>query len=357
MNIHRMELEGYISDIFSAYGVPPEDSRIVARVLVAADARGIPSHGVARLGRYVRGIEKGSMLPLSTPRILHETGNSLVLDAQGALGPPVSENTMGWVLRRAEQEGMAFASVRDSNHFGIAGYYAMEALPRDMIGICLTNTAALGVPTFGRDVMFGTNPIAVAVPAERELPFVLDMSTTVVTRGKIEVYQREGKTLPAGWAVNKRGLSERDPGTLLRGMLERLGGGILPLGGEGELFGGFKGYGLAVLVDIFTALLSGAPSGPEIADTKETSARVSHFFGAIKIDRFRPPQDFKRDMDTLLFRLRSGRPAEGHDRVYYAGLKEALAEQKAAEEGVNLPDGVWATVTSYGDAKNIRRPR
>jgi LDH2 family malate/lactate/ureidoglycolate dehydrogenase len=246
--------------------------------------------------------------------------------------------------------------VRDSNHFGIAGYYAMMALQEDMLGIAMTNTAALGVPTFGRQVMFGTNPLAFAAPADRERGFVLDMSTTVVTRGKIEVYDREGKTLPEGWAVDSQGLAAKNPQTLLDDMFHRLGGGILPLGGSGEAFGGYKGYGLAVMVDILCGVLCGASFGPGLADTATSSGRVGHFFGAIRIDAFRDPQAFRRDMDRMLHDLRESPPAVGAERVYFAGQKEFEKEAECAQLGVPLLRKVYDEICEIGREHEVEPP-
>ncbi len=356
MKIIRNALVKYVKEIFIAKGLPECDALITAEVLIAADARGIPSHGLGRLWRYLAGIDKGVMKIDAETEILAESPVSLVIDAGGGMGAPVSNIAMKNIIGKAQTAGMAFASVRDSNHFGIAAYYAMMGLHEDMIGIAMTNTAALGVPTFGRNVMFGTNPIAVAVPAASEIPFVLDMSTTVVSRGKIEVYERQGKELPPGWAVNEKGLTAFDPGPLLQSMLEQAGGGIMPLGGEGESYGGYKGYGLAVLVDIMTSVLSGADYGPAVKDTAATSARVSHFFGAIKISAFRDPALFKTDMDQMLRQLRLAEPAEGQERVYYAGLKEAEHEIEAEKTGVSLSDKVWSQVCAFGDVLGVPRP-
>lgn len=356
VNVNRQKLVNYIKQIFIVKGMNETDAEISATVLCASDARGIPSHGVARLWRYLAGIDKGVMKITDESEILKETSNSTVVNAKGAMGQPVSYRTMLKTLDKAEEQGMAFASVRDSNHFGISGYYAMMALERDMIGISMTNTAALGVPTFGRNVMFGTNPIAIAIPSNMEIPYCLDMSTTVVSRGKIEVYGREGKSLPQGWAVNERGLSASDPEDLMEKMLYQQGGGILPLGGEGEMFGGYKGFGLALFVDIMTAMLSGGDFGPDVVDSEATSARVSHFFGAIKISRFRDPELFKKDMDKMLSQLKNSKPAEGQDRVYYAGLKEAENEVSSAEIGVPLSDKVWNQISEFGVELGVKPP-
>jgi len=353
VRVEREVLERFCQRVFQRLGLSEEDATIAAAVLVAADARGIPSHGVARLQRYVNGLQMGQMLPDAPVEVLVDTPSSVVIHAHGAMGAPVSLRTMRTVIDKAGANGAAFGCVRDSNHFGIAGYYAMMALERDMLGIAMTNTAALGVPTFGRQVMFGTNPLAFAAPADRERAFVLDMSTTVVTRGKIEVYERLGKELPAGWAVDKTGRCAREPGPLLDDMFHRVGGGILPLGGEGEDLGGHKGYGLAVMIDILCAVLCGAPFGAGVADTEESSGRVSHFFGAVRIDRFRAPREFRRDMDRLLRDLRECPPAEGMERVYFAGQKEFEHEAQCARLGVPLLAQTYTQLCEIGKAYGV----
>lgn len=338
--IRRNDLETFVGACFVKLGLSSEEALASAEILVAADARGIESHGVGRLWRYKNGIQRGIMSGAVQPTILRETPLSLVLDANGAMGLSLSRKTMTRIIEKAKATGAAFSSVRNSNHFGIAGYYTEMAARADMIGLCMTNTAALGVPTFGRKAMFGTNPIAISVPAHSGRMFTLDMATTVVTRGKVEVYEREGKPLPAGWAVDTKGLGTSDAYRLLDDMLYQRGGGILPLGGEGELFSGYKGYGLAEVVDIMTAVLSGGVFGQSVMDSEATSARVCHFFGAIRLDLFRDPEEIKSDMDRLLGELEHAEPAEGSLRVYYAGLKEHEAEARCARGGVPLSQKV-----------------
>jgi LDH2 family malate/lactate/ureidoglycolate dehydrogenase len=204
--------------------------------------------------------------------------------------------------------------------------------------------------------MYGTNPIAFAAPADQEQGFVLDMATTVVTRGKIEVYDRLEKPLPSGWAVDKTGQPAEDARSLLDDMWHRIGGGIMPLGGDGELFSGYKGYGLAIMVDILCAVLCGAPFGPSVADTATSSGRVSHFFGAIKIDAFRDAASFRQDMDHMLRQLRESPPAEGADRVYYAGLKEFEAEKESARRGVTLLCKTYDQICGIGQEQGITPP-
>ncbi len=355
--VDRLSLEDFCAAVFRSCGVDDPDARVQAEVLAAADCRGIPSHGVARLGRYVAGLESGQMLPRAKPRILRESPVSLLVDAAGGLGAPVSLMAMRSTLAKARASGLAFSCVGNSNHFGIAGYYAQLALPEGMLGMAMTNTAALGVPTFGRQVMFGTNPLAFAAPADEEKAFLLDMSTTVVTRGKIETYDRLGKSLPPGWAVDKKGRTALEPAGLLQDMLKRAGGGIVPLGGESEQFGGHKGYGLAVMVDILTGLLSGGGFGLDVMDTDISSARVSHCFAAMRIDLFREPSEFKKDMDRLLSDLRSCPPAEGKERVYYAGLKEREFEAECAISGVPLEEGVLKKLLAMAETRGLEPPR
>jgi len=349
----RAALEDFCAAAFARLGLEASEARTSAEVLVAADASGIPSHGLARLGRYVEGLRSGLMVPDARPLTLAETPTSLVVDAQGGMGAPVSKSTMHRTIAKARDSGAAFACVRDSNHFGIAGYYARLALGEGMLGIAMTNTAALGVPTFGSAVRFGTNPIAFAAPAGEEEAFVLDMSTTVVSRGKVEVKARAAKPLPRGWAVDRSGGDTEAAGPLLEDMQARAGGGLLPLGGRGTDLGGHKGYGLAVMVDILCAALSGAPFGDALRDTEGSSARVSHFFGAIRVASFRDLAAFRADMDGLLRSLRSTPPAAGEERVLYAGLPECEFEADCALRGVPVAPSTLASMEAVARALGV----
>ena len=353
VRVERESLETFCQQVFQRLDLSEQDARMAAAVLVAADARGIPSHGVARLQRYVNGLQTGVMIPGAPVEVLVDTPSSVVIHAHGAMGAPVSVKTMESVINKAKTNGAAFGCVRDSNHFGIAGYYAMMALGEDMLGIAMTNTAALGVPTFGRQVMYGTNPLAFAAPADEERAFVLDMSTTVVTRGKIEMCDQLGKELPTGWAVDKTGQPAGDAHAILDDMFRRVGGGILPLGGLGEEFGGHKGYGLAIMVDILCAVLCGAPFGPGLSDTETSSARVSHFFGAIRIDTFRDPQEFRRDMDRMLRGLRNCPLADGAERVYFAGQKEFEKEKECSHMGIPLLKEAYDQLCTIGNEYGV----
>jgi len=333
-------LKEFCTRVFVALDVPPEDAVLTAGSLVAANLRGIDSHGVARLRRYVSGLRDGVMVPRPEIEVVHETTATALVDGGAGLGQPVSVRAMQLAIEKALQAGAGFVSVRNSNHYGIAAYYAMMALEHDCIGISMTNAAVLVVPTFGRDAVLGTNPISVAAPAGQERPFVLDMATSTVPRGKLEVYDRQAKPLPMGWATDEQGLPTANAGEVLRNMLARAGGGLLPLGGAGEQYGGHKGYGLALLVDVLAGVLPGAGYAtsiyPKSEEGKPRPANVGHFFGALRVDGFRPPVEFKSTMDDIIRRLRESNKAEGQERIYIHGEKEFELADERRERGIPL---------------------
>ncbi|MDB5026542.1 MAG: malate dehydrogenase [Candidatus Eremiobacteraeota bacterium] len=330
-------LKSFVTTVLTKVGVTPEDAAIVADVLVAADMRGIESHGVARLeSYYVSRIRAGQLEAKPVVETVRETPTSLLVDAGNGLGHPTAKRTMERVLEKASQTGAAFGAVRNSNHYGIAGYYAMMALDRDTIGIASTNSVRYGAPTFGKDVLLGTNPLAFAIPAKDEPPFVLDFATTTVPKGKLEVYNRKGKQLNAGWAIDADGIETRDPNVALKGAL-------LPLGGYGVDNGGHKGYGLGLLVDILCGVLSGGAFGDglPVAADPPLPGKISHFFAAFKIDGFRDPEQFKADMDTELRAFKDSAKAPGHDRIYVAGEIEHEKTLEARRNGVPVHVKVW----------------
>ena len=333
-------LKSFCSEALEKLNVPSEDAQATAKVLVEADLRGIDSHGVARMSRYVSGIQQGMMRPRAKPRVVHETGSTATIDADAGLGQPVSFKAMQLAMSKAREHSLGFVAVRNSNHFGIAGFYAMMALAEDMIGICTTNTEVLVVPTFARNAVLGTNPIAIAVPAGKERPYVLDMSTSTVTRGKLEVYSRLEKPIPINWATDENGVATDNPAHVLQNIMKRSGGGLLPLGGALEESGGHKGYGLALAVEIFSAVLPGALYAnrvyPKDKDGKPLPSGIGHFFGAMRIDAFRAKEEFKRDMDDLIQRLRNAPKALGAERIYIHGEKEFEQAERFAKEGVPL---------------------
>jgi L-2-hydroxycarboxylate dehydrogenase (NAD+) len=350
-------LKAFCRRVFAEMDVPPVDAEITADVLVRADLRGISSHGVARLRRYVQGLRSGMMRPRPDIVTLHETPNTALIDAGGGLGQPVSARAMCLAIEKARANTISFVAVRNSNHYGIAGYYAMMALEHDMIGLSMTNSAALVVPTFGRDAKLGTNPISLAAPAGEELPFVLDMATSTVPRGKLEVYDRLHKMMPLGWATDERGMPTEDPHRVLENLIKHLGGGLLPLSGAGELTSGYKGYGLALMVDILCGVLPGAGYADKIYPKKEDGtplpANVGHFFGAMRVDGFRPVADFKATMDDIIRRLREAPKAEGEQRIYIHGEKEFEMEKDRRVNGVVLDAKVIADLKAIAEDMDI----
>ena len=330
-------LRTFVATALEKVGVSAEDAAIVADVLLAADLRGVESHGVARLeAYYVNRIRAGQLDPKAELKTVRETPASILTDAGNGLGHVAGHRTMERVIAKAAQSGAAFGAVRNSNHFGIAGYYAMLALDHDMIGIASTNSVRFAAPTFGRDVLLGTNPLAFAIPAKNEPPFVLDFATTTIPKGKLEVYNRKGKQLNPGWAIDANGNETLDPHVALTG-------GLLPLGGYGVDNGGHKGYGLGLLVDILCGVLSGGAFGDELPTPTDgpLPGKISHFFAAFTIDGFRDPEQFKADMDTELRAFKDSAKAPGHERIYVAGEIEHEKTLYNREHGVPVHVKVW----------------
>jgi LDH2 family malate/lactate/ureidoglycolate dehydrogenase len=349
------ELHAFVRRALRAVDVRDEDADHVATVLVASDLRGIESHGVARLERfYVERLRDGSIDPHGSERIVRETPTTLAIDAQNTLGHPVSVRAMQRTIEKAAITGCAVTTVARSNHFGIAGYYAMLALNHDMIGIASTNAGRLAAPTGGRDVMLGTNPFAYAIPAENGDSFVLDMATTTVALGKLEIAKRLGKPLRPGWAIDATGAMTLDPEAGMHGAL-------LPLGGYGTDNGGHKGFGLGLLSDILCAVLGGGVIVPDMPPSTHMlkGAITSHFFAAIRIDAFRDVTAFKADLSKLLTELRTSAPAPGHDRVYTAGELETQREIEHRNHGIGLDPVVVASLdrvaATVGVAPPVRR--
>ncbi|MDO9576083.1 MAG: Ldh family oxidoreductase [bacterium] len=347
------DLEEFVIECFEKSGMSNEDAKITADVLIESDKRDIASHGVARLKRYTDGIKNGIMIPDAQYEIIKETPNTLVVTGNDGLGQPVSYKTMKLVIEKAKKNNIAFAAVRNSNHYGIAGYYAMMPLKENLIGISATNSFPLVVPTFGKDALLGTNPISIVAPTSNERPFVLDMATSTVPRGKLEVYDRRSKPIPEAWATDANGLPTTDPGLVLRNVKERLGGGLLPLGGALEETGGHKGYGLAMVVEIFTGILSGGAFGPNVYGILKSSTNVCHFFGAINIEAFIPLNEFTDSLDSLIKILHDSKKAKGQDRIYIHGEKEFIQADEQ-QEYVRLYNRVIEDIKGVGESLGVK---
>jgi L-2-hydroxycarboxylate dehydrogenase (NAD+) len=341
-------LKDYVIRFFKAMSVPEIDARIAADVLVSADLRGVSSHGVIRLHSYYGNRLKNGLIDPSSPiKTLKESPATLALDGGNGLGQVVAYRAMSRCIEMADNAGIAITTVRNSNHFGISGYYAMMALPQDMIGISLTNSRPLVAPTFGLIGATGTNPIAVAVPAGKERPYVLDMATSIVPIGKVTVYEKAGEKIPKGWGINAKGELTSEPKEVLQG------GALLPLGGPAEL-SGYKGYGLSLLVDLLSGVLSGAAFGQSVGKPSEKqNADIGHFFAAIKIENFRPVDFFKADMDDYIQSLKATPKLPGQNRIYIHGEKEFENAEKFMQEGVPLMTEVVDLLKTAGEEAGV----
>jgi len=348
--VNDKKLLAFCEQIFQKVGVAKEDAHITSDNLVLSDLRGIPSHGVARLKRYVDGIKSGLIFPQNKPKIVRETPSTATIDGNGGLGQVAGYFGTQLAIKKGKDTGVGIVAVRNSNHYGIAGYYSQMILNAGMMGISMTNSAPLVVPTFGIDLVLGTNPISLTAPTKRNRPFFLDMATSVVPRGKLEVYDRAGKPMPEGWAVNASGKVTTNASEVLKNMVERLGGGILTLGGEGELYSGYKGYGMSILVDILCGVLSGGAYADMVdtkIDGKVVPANVAHFFMALKIENFVDLDEFKDKMDNLIDKMKNSTKAEGQPRIYIHGEKEYEKYDKYKAEGIPLEDKVYDILKGY----------
>ncbi len=345
--VMRPDLERFVADVLSRHGVDEAEGAVTARVLVASDLRGIASHGVARLGRYINGLKEGYIVPGAQFEIGEPVPAVGVIDAKNGIGQVVGNLAMDLAISKARVNGVGVVTVKNSNHFGIAGYYVQKAIDAGMVGICLTNAAPLVVPTHGADAILGTNPIAVGAPGADGLDFLLDMATSVVPRGKLEVYDRNRKQMPVGWALDEHGYDSKNPGLVLANLVKRAGGGILPLGGRGEEFSGYKGYGLALMVDVLCGVLSGSAFGPDVDNLRrkpqpgETVApRVGHFFLALDVARFMPLAEFRERLTEMFGVLKNSRKALDRSTIYIHGEKEQARARLHERAGIPLAANV-----------------
>ena len=349
------QLFDFTKTILQKIGCSETDADIAAKVLLSADLRGVDSHGVARLSGYVRLWEIKRINTTPVVKILHETPSTAVVDGDSGLGLVVAPYAMNVAIEKAKQVGTGWVSVQNSNHFGIAGCHAMMALEHDMIGIALTNASPLVAPTFSVERLLGTNPICVVIPAGEEPPFVGDMATTTAANGKLEILQRKNGVAPPGWIQNKQGHSSTNPHEL------KAGGALLPLGGDKE-HGSHKGYILGSVVDIFSAILSGANYGPWVPPfpayvpmpDEQPGKGIGHFFGAMRIDAFRPADEFKRHMDKWIRRFRSAKTVEEQPKVIIPGDPEREMESLRMDNGIPLLKPVIEDLKFLGEKFNVQ---
>jgi L-2-hydroxycarboxylate dehydrogenase (NAD+) len=343
--VYRSEdLRDFVERFFVKLNVSAVDAHVAADVLLSADMRGVDSHGIIRLNTYYGSrLRQGLIDPSSPIIVMNETPTTLALNGGNGLGQVVAYHAMLRCIEKARQSGLAMVTVRNSNHYGIAGYYAMMALPQDMIGISFTNSQPLVAPTYGRTPILGTNPIAVAVPAGEELPYVLDMATSIVPIGRVTVHRDAGIPIPEGWGTDQEGNITTSPLDVLQG------GALMPLGGP-DFLRGYKGYGLSLMVDIFSGILSGAAYGPHVGrpGTVSKTADVGHFFAAIRVDAFRPVEEFKQSMDAYIRELKAAPKASGHERIYIHGEKEFERSKRYQRDGVPIMAATAESLAKVG---------
>lgn len=335
------ELRTFTETVFKSMGCSIEHASLAADVLLASDLRGIDSHGVARLSGYIRLWKKKRINATPNIRVVHETASTATVDGDGGLGLVVAPFAMQIAMEKAEKYGSGWVSVKNSNHFGIAGYHALQAVSRDMIGIAMTNASPLVAPTFTAERLLGTNPMCYAFPAGKYPPVVVDMATAAAANGKLEIAQREGKNIPEGWVQTNAGNSTTDAHAL------KSGGSLLPLGSDRE-HGSHKGFGLSATVDILTSILSGANYGPWVPPfvafldplPNLPGEGIGHFHGAMRIDGFRPAEDFKNHMDKWIERFKSATPINPEQPVIIPGEPEVEAERIRRSTGIPLSEPV-----------------
>ncbi len=337
-NVFPIEaLREFCTRVFLHFGVPTNDAVRAADVLACADLRGIDSHGVARLHSYFDMLTLGRINPKPRIKMVRSAPSTATVDGDNGLGLVVGPQANRMAMDIAEKNGSGWVSVRNTNHFGIAGYYVLKALERDLIGWAMTNSTKLVAPLWGAERMLGTNPIAIAFPGKEEPPIVIDMATSATAYGKIEIARRRGEAIPEGWAIDRAGRGTTNPDEMIAG------GAMLPLGSDRER-GGHKGYALAMMVDVLCCALSGAnwgPFAPPFALRQEVPKRsvgkgIGHFFGAMRIDGFIDPEEFKRQIDEYIRVFRATKPAPGMNGPLIPGDPEREAEEVRREKGVPL---------------------
>jgi len=330
-------LREFCTRVFLHFGVPKDDAMQAAEVLACADLRGIDSHGVGRMHSYFDMLTLRRINPTPKIKIVRSTPTTATIDGDNGLGLVVGPQANHIAMDMAEKYGTGWVSVCNTNHFGIAGYYPLQALERDLIGWAMTNSTKLVAPLWGAERMLGTNPIAIAFPGKEEPPIVIDMATSAAAYGKIEIARRKSAPIPEGWAIDSEGRSTTNPHAMIAG------GAMLPLGSERER-GGHKGYALAILVDILCCVLSGAnwgPFAPPFALRQEIPKRsvgkgIGHFFGAMRIDGFIDGDEFKRQVDDYIRVFRATKPAPGTSGPLIPGDPEREAEQVRRVHGIPL---------------------
>jgi len=334
-------LRSFTERVFLKMGCSDGDARLAADVLLRSDLRGIDSHGVARLSGYVRLWQKERINPTPDIKIVHETATTATVDGDRGLGLVVAPYAMKIAIEKAHTYGSGWVAVKNSNHFGIAGYHALMAVEQDMIGISMTNASPLVAPTYASERLLGTNPMCYAFPAGAFPPVVVDMATAAAANGKLEIAQRADQSIPEGWVQDKDGKTSTSPNQL------KEGGSLLPLGSDKD-HGSHKGYGLSATVDILSAVLSGANYGPWVPpfvaflepSSDPVGEGIGHFFGAMRVDGFRPAQEFKDHLDNWITRFKNAKTIDPEKQVIIPGEPEYIFEGERKKNGIPLIDAV-----------------
>ena len=345
-------LEKFMRDVFTALGVNVADAGVCADVLIAADKRGIDSHGIARLKNiYYDRIKSGMQKTTGDFEILKESPTTALLDGKDGMGHAISKKAMDMAIKKAKEYGTAMVAVKNSTHYGIAGYFVMQAAEADMIGITGTNARPSVAPTFGVENMLGTNPLTIGLPTDEEFPFVIDCATSMAQRGKVETYNRLNKKLPEGWVIGGDGAAKTDAGSVLDDLVSGQAA-LTPLGGIGEETAGYKGYGYCTAVEILSSALQSGPFLKAllgIKDGKKVPFHLGHFFIAINISSFVEPSVFRKTSGEILRALRSSKKAPGHDRIYTAGEKEHLSWLERRENGIPVTEKTLSEMKTMRD--------
>ncbi len=335
-------LENFMVDALIALEIPPKDAKIVAEILITSDLRGITSHGIQRFKMYYDRIKEGIIEKTVEINVIKDGSTTALWDGNNGLGHVIGYKAMKTAIEKAKTYGMGAVAVRNSTHFGIAGYYSLMAIEEGMIGLVTTNARPSIPPTFGAEPMLGTNPLTFGAPTDEDFPFLLDCATSIVQRGKVEVYSRINKPLPEGVVINDQGKLITDPNEILALMLERKAS-LLPLGGFGEETAGYKGYGYATIVEILSAALSNGTTLRDtlgIVENGQKRLKVGHFFLAMNIEGFLPMDEFKSAAGNIMRGLRSARKVPGENRIYTAGEKEFEVSKRISKVGVPLNESL-----------------
>lgn len=346
-------LESFMVDALRAAGVPESDARTICDVLIESDKRGIDSHGIGRLKPiYIDRIRDGILNPVTTIEVLRDRKTTAVLDGHNGMGHVVSKRAMELAIEKAKAHGMGMVAVRNSTHYGIAGYYALMAARAGMLGLTGTNARPSIAPTFGVENMLGTNPLTIGFPTDEPFPFVLDCATSITQRGKIEHYERMGKALPAGWVIDERGETSCDAAQVLKDLTTGRAA-LTPLGGIGEEGAGYKGYGYATAVEVLSAALQDGAYLKMLNGTDEAGRKtpypLGHFFMAVDLNEFMGLESFKRTAGAIMRELRASRKAPGCDHIFTPGEKEYLIEAFRREHGCPVPRALQKDMSTLRD--------